>query len=209
MRYLLILLPLAVAVGQPQQPAAGKPLGIAVKVTASLYRPNLNELNQAYANLEQALGYRPWGNSSISYFVNVEGSYPLLPQQSLVAEFGTSVSGHVYKDDHSWTSIWRGGAGYRYGFLDSPVKVSAQGTIGLIREGFSRSYNGGDQYINAAKNSWYFSILGTAAYPVLKNTSIELTAGYTFVNSVTMITPAAKVDLKAPTIGLGIAVSIL
>ena len=209
MRYFLILFPLAIAFSQPQQPAAESPIGVDVKLSASWYQPKLDPLNQAYANLEQALGYRPWGNSSIPYFLTLEGYYPLFPQQWLVVEFGGAFTGRVHQDDRSWTSIWRGGVGYRYRFLEDPLRLSGQGTIGYIREGFARSYNGGDQSINAAKNSWYFSVLGAASYPVLRTASIEFTVGYIFVNSVTVVTPAAKVDLKAPQIGLGIVVSIM
>ena len=208
MRYLLIFFPFVIALGQSQQSTEAAASGIEVKVSASWYQPKLDPLNQAYANLEQALGYRLWGNSSIMYSLNLEGLYPLFPRQSVVVEFGGSVSGRVHQDDRSLVTIWRGGAGYRYGFLDEPLRVSGQGTIGYLREGFARSYNGGDQSINAVKGTWYFTVVGVASYPVLKGTSVELTLGYTFVPSVTMTTPATKVDLKAPVVGLGFAFSI-
>ena len=194
---------------QAQEPQASPAQGIEVKLSASWYQPNLDPLNQAYADLEQASGFRRWRDSSIPYFINLEAYYPLFPQQWLVAEFGGALTGRVFQDDHSWTSIWRGGVGYRYRFLDEPLKVSGQGTVGYIREGFARSYNGGTASINAAKGSWYFTVLGAASYPVLKSVSVEFTLGYTFVNSVTVETPEAKVDLKAPMIGLGVVVPIL
>jgi hypothetical protein len=209
MRYILFFFPFVVALSQPQEPAASPaPAGIEAKLSISWYQPNLDPLNQAYANLEHELGFRPWGYSSIPYFLNLEAFYPLFPQQSLVFEFGGAFTRRVHQEDRSLTSLWRGGVGYRYRFLEDPLRVSAQGTVGYIREEFTRSYNAGDQSINVAKNSWYFSVLGAASYPVFESVSIELTAGYMFVNSVTIATPEAEADLKAFMIGLGIVVPI-
>lgn len=204
MRYFLLLFPWMIAFGQSQGSAPNQAPAFQVKLSASWYQPNLDNLNQAYANLEQALGVRPWDDSSIPYFLNLEAHYQLFPQQSLVLEFGGVFTARVFRDDHSLTSVWRGGAGYRYRLLENPLQVTAQGTVGYIREGFARSYNDGDRTVNVAKNSWYVTILGAASYPVMGSVSIELTAGYMFVNSVRSETPEAEVDLKAPMIGLGI-----
>ena len=211
MKYsILILLPVFVALGQEPETSgtASLPGGIEIKVGISYYHPNLDSLNMAFTDLEQRLGYQPWGESSLPYAASIEARYPLFLGQSIVVEFSGGVVNRVREDDRSWTSVWRGGAGYRFQLPVVPVKVAVQATVGLVWATVSRTYNNNEAVLNAAGNSWYIAAAGTGSYRLTPWLSVEASAGYTFINKFTSSAPEAEIDLKSPVAGLGLVVDL-
>ena len=209
MRYLLmILFPAFIAFGQEPETTetTSLPGGIEIKFGVSYYSPNLDSLNVAFTGVEEQLGYRKWGNSSLPYFASIEARYPLFLGQSIIVEVAGGVVSRTHEDDRSLTSIWRGGAGYRYQLPVVPVNVAVQGTVGMVWASISRTYDSNSAVLNAAGNTWYIAAAVTGSYPLTSWASIDLSAGYTFVNSFTTSTPESEIDLKSLVAGLGVVI---
>jgi hypothetical protein len=214
-KYSLIFffLPLFFALGQEPEASstatASLPGGLELKFGFSYYRPNLDSLNTLFSDLEDQLGFEPWGKSALLYNVSAEARYPVFPGW-VVAEIAGGFFRRSRDEDRSWTNIWRGGAGFRYQLPLPviPIRVAVQGTLGFVWASISRSYRNNAVVLNAAGNSWYATVSGAGDYQLVPGVALELSAGYTYVNPFTTSTPEAKIDLKSPVVGMGLVVEL-
>ena len=181
-------------------PATGSPIDVVV--SASWMSPNLDPVFDAYAGLEQGLGLRRWKNDGIRYSAGAEVRYRLMSDQQVVVEGSASGSYRKLETDASMIGLYRAGAGYRMRFINDPVDVAAQATLGAQWVNFSRTYNDDRLEINDTKAGVYVSLGATVGKALLRNFGVEGSLRYLFV-------PALDLDaLKASVNPGGIAASI-
>ncbi len=194
--------------GQQTATQLRAPSPIRIDIGASWYHPTLDGLNSAFASLEDQLGLRRWPGDRIDYSVDAAVRYRFAADQDAVLEGGLSGVYRTWADDRAFNDMWRLGAGYRIATAVVPLELSGQVTAGVLQAAFSRSYDARAVMINAVKTSWYASVGAGVGYALLSRTSLQLTLRYLYVPKLTLAAPAATVDLKALSVGLGVALQL-
>ncbi len=192
-----------------QQLRAPSPSPIRIEIGASWYHPKLDGFNSAFASLEDQLGLQRWSGDRIDYSVDAGVRYRLFDDQDAVLEGGVTGVYRSRADDRAFNSLWRLGAGYRIATpVISPLELSGQATVGVLQASFSRSYDSKALMISAAKTSWYATVGAGVGYALLSRTSLQLNLRYLYAPKLTVAAPAATLDLKALTIGLGVVLQL-